>query len=933
MKKIYSLLLACIGCIFGASAQIMTTSPEILTESSSDVVLYYHADSPLGNDGLKGQPSSAEIYAHAGVITNKSTGDTDWKYAPAKGWGDNSPKYKLEYVSPNVWALKIGKIREYFEISDASEKVKKIALVFRTADTTKEGKTKANGDIYVEVHEDGFALEFSTSNESRAVTSPTTFNFKAITTENATITIKAGETTIAQQSGVTNLTAQYALTQPGSIDVTATATNGTETLTQTISIAYVQASPAEAYPGLSTSVAPPMGAVKNPDGSVTFCICADQKSSVVLVPSWDDYKILDKNLMKLHSYRGGQHKYFWITVEGLKDDVYYPYYFLIDGVYKVGDPYARIVLDMYSDKWKDELDTAWPGRPQYPYDKFDDTMLAVYRGDLEGNYNFSDFTIPNHDNLVIYELLLRDFTGDEGQANGTGTLRQAMEKLDYLKDLGVNAVELLPIMEFNGNKSWGYNTNFYFAIDKAYGSPQDLKDFVEGCHRRGMAVILDIVFNQSDGLHPWYQMYDISKNPFYNQTAPHSYSVLNDWKQENEIVRQQFKDALRFWMRVYNVDGYRFDLVKGLADSGAYGNTDGYIKSRINNMIDFHSAIKEVKPDGIHINEHLLDNKNENNELAADGQLNWVSAGAFNAQDYIKGSGSGNLENFYKNGNNDPFTTIAYAESHDEQRIAYQGMNSTNSSIKNKKDVVMKRAGQVAVQLMMSPGSKMIWQFGELGDSQNTKDGNNNDTGNKKVLWDTLNDADIKALHDTYQALCYFRKDNPTLFDRTAKFNYYNTTSAPTSTMRYMQLTQGDLEVIAVINPNPSAAQSSQTSNMIFKNSTPKINTSNYQVITASKGYEPKLSGQGTNWYLPSMPANSYVVLATSNAVGVDDIVADSPAAKVQVYGGYGEIVIAGDYDNVAVYDLSGRVHSTTGLVAGLYIVKVDGETFKVKVQ
>ena len=135
-------------------------------------------------------------------------------------------------------------------------------------------------------------------------------------------------------------------------------------------------------------------------------------------------------------------------------------------------------------------------------------MLGVYRGDID-EYEFSDFTIPDHDNLVIYELLFRDFTGNEGVASANGTVRKAIEKIPYLKDLGVNAVELMPIMEFNGNNSWGYNTNFYLAPDKAYGSPTDYKDFIEECHKAGIAVILDIVFNQSDGLHPWLSLIHI----------------------------------------------------------------------------------------------------------------------------------------------------------------------------------------------------------------------------------------------------------------------------------------------------------------------------------------------------------------------------------------------------------------------------------------
>lgn len=83
-------------------------------------------------------------------------------------------------------------------------------------------------------------------------------------------------------------------------------------------------------------------------------------------------------------------------------------------------------------------------------------------------------------------------------------------------------------MEFDGNNSWGYNPNFYFAPDKAYGTPDDYRRLVDECHARGLAVVLDVVFNQTAGLHPWYLMYPMVLSKFYNGTSPHAYSVLND---------------------------------------------------------------------------------------------------------------------------------------------------------------------------------------------------------------------------------------------------------------------------------------------------------------------------------------------------------------------------------------------------------------------
>ncbi|MDE5624914.1 MAG: hypothetical protein K2I61_01175, partial [Muribaculaceae bacterium] len=427
---------------------------------------------------------------------------------------------------------------------------------------------------------------------------------------------------IGEASNATTLSKAYTFNTEGKFyEVTASANNGSQTLTQTLTVAYPTASAQGNYPG----GVPKMGAVKQADGSVIFCLAAPLKKSVILVPSWDNYETLNKNVMKYQDYNGN--RYFWIQIQGLKNNEYYPYYYLVDGIYKVADPCATLMLDCYSDKWMPS--GIWNEEmPQYPYDKLDDVMLAVYRGDID-SYNWSDatknFQIPNHTSMVIYEMLLRDFTGDASDQDGKhyGTLRTAMPKLQYLADLGVNVIELMPVMEFNGNSSWGYNTNGYMALDKVYGSPNDLKEFVDWCHRLGMAVVLDIVFNQSDGNHPWYQMYPISSNPFYNATAPHDYSVLNDFNQDNTVLQQHWDDVLRFWMETYKVDGYRFDLVKGLGDNASYGNTDAYNQSRVNRMKHLNDVITSVNPNGIHINELLGTAQEDNANFTNGRQMGW----------------------------------------------------------------------------------------------------------------------------------------------------------------------------------------------------------------------------------------------------------------------------------------------------------------------
>lgn len=922
MKKIYSLLLAIVVCTFTCAARIVTTSPAILQETSKNVLLTYHADASEGNNGLKGLTASNPIYAHIGVLTDKSANTSDWRYCnftwptSATDAKANTDKNRLTYKSANTWELTLGDMRTYFGISDPNEHILKIAIVFRTADGSKEGKTASGGDIFIDVQESGFRMQFAADPSASVISAPATINLTVDATQSATLTISVNGKELTSVNGATTATTKYSISSTGSYAFTATATAAGQTLSQTINIAYPGASTAGTYPG----GVPKMGAVKNADGTVTFCIAAPGKKSAILVPSWDDYAVLDKNIMKYQDYNG--QRYFFTTVSGLKDNQYYPYYYIIDATYKVADPYARLVLDCYSDKWLD--DTIWPDMPQYPYEKFDDTMLAVYHGDMESDFTFAKFNIPDHSNLVIYEMLIRDFTGTEGQANGEGTLKSAMTKLDYLQNLGINAIELMPVMEFNGNNSWGYNTNFYFALDKAYGSPRDMKTFVNECHKRGIAVILDIVFNQSDGLHPWYQMYPIESNPFYNKTAPHAYSVLNDWKQENTLVQQQWNDVLQYWLSVYNVDGFRFDLVKGLGTSYSNGDTESYNASRVATMKRLHAAIKAVKPNGIHINENLAQPAEEN-EMAADGQLNWANVNEASCQ-YTMGYGTkSNTARF--SATNDSRTwgsTVAYAESHDEERMGFKQTEYGASQVKNSKTVATNRLAQLAVQMLMMPGPKMIWQFGELGADQTTKNGNDNNTDPKKVIWSYLEDTDRANLHATYRALCRFRQDNPTLFSNSATLTLTGFADNITSN-RIIRLTNGDTELIAFINPALAGAVKS-----VGTTST-KLNSNNCQLICATPGYNGTISGSGTSVAATRVPANGFAVFATKNTLDVDNITIDSTDA-VNVYGEQGRIVIEGNYDNAQVYNMAGNAQPGLEVPAGFYIVVVDGNSHKVTV-
>lgn len=922
MRNLYLIVLAIIMTAYAPAnaQQIVSTSPSPLQEGSNDVSITYYADQ--GNRGLMGLTSSDQVYAHVGVITNLSDGN--WAYAPSK-WGDNSEKYRLDYVTTNTWRLNIGNIRSYFGITNPAEHVQKIALVFRNANCSREGKTATGGDIFVDVLPDGFQLDFSSNAPLVLNSQNSTVTFTAATTYPAQIRFYLDDTQstpFASADNATSLTKEYTFKLGESHDVIATATYGDVTESKTLSVCYPGNSDAKAYPGGN----PVMGARADGNGVVTFCIAAPGKTNAMIIPSWSGYHAKAENVMHYTDIDGI--RYFWLTVSGLDPDIEYPYYYLIDESIKVADPYARLVLDPYSDKWLS--DGTYPGLIPYPSEEVgDNVMLAVYKGNRDKyDWKVKEFKGVGDSDLIIYELLLRDFTGTEGKADGNGTLRKAMEKMDYLKTLGVNAIELMPIQDFNGNNSWGYNTNFYFAPDKAYGSPDDYREFIDMCHANGMAVILDVVFNQSDGLHPWYMMYPSGQNPFYNARAPHAYSVLNDWNQDNMLVQQQWTDMITYWMTAYKVDGFRFDLVKGLGDNESYGgnaseaNTNRYNASRVARMKRLTEVIKSINPYAYSINENLA-GAQEENDMAENGQLNWANINNASCQFAMGYDSDSNCNRFYAPSDSRTWgSTVSYAESHDEQRMAYKQDMWGVAGVKGDLPASMRRLGSVAAQMLLAPGAHMIWQFGELGNGTNTKntDGGNN-TDPKPVYWDYLNNPDRHGLYRNYCELIALRTDNSDLFAKDASFesrcNVSNWNNG-----RYIYASNSSKELICVINPTTSTKT---IENVKFK--TPS--NSAYKVASSSYGVDCTFDAGAQR---VTLAPGSYAVIVNNAVLGIEDIIAPE-AGACMVYGGKGEIVIDGAYTRAEVYSLTGMRMPSLKAEPGIYIVNVDGHTFKIVVK
>ncbi len=507
------------------------------------------------------------------------------------------------------------------------------------------------------------------------------------------------------------------------------------------------------------------------DHTVTFVFYDKDKNGqshdyCYLIGDFSKWKRDSQYMMKWDAAAGC----WWYTMTGLEAGKeylfqYHPGYKQGASV-RVSDPYTEIVYDTANDRYIPE--STYPGLTPCPSEA-SGLISAFQTGNRSGYaWKTDGFKAKDQNNLVIYEMLLRDFTRNKD-------LHGALEKLDYLQKLGINAIELMPVQEFDGNLSWGYNPNHYFALDKAYGSRDLYKQFVDECHKRGIAVILDVVYNHVTILNPMAKLFSsgnkvAENNPWFNMQAPHPYSVFEDWNHENKTVREHVKRSLQYLLKEYRVDGFRFDLSKGLTQTSSTEATAGnYDAARVAILKDYHNAIVAENPDAITILEHFCCLREEK-ELAENGMKVWRNlnnAYCQSAMGYKENSG---FEGLYT-GHDIPFGAyVGFMESHDEERTAFKAQKYGTSSIKNSLSLRMKRAGLNAAFFLTVPGPKMIWQFGEMGYDVSIEEGGR--TGEKPVRWEYLDVPERKALHDTYAGLLGFRNAHPEFFQAGASFEW-----------------------------------------------------------------------------------------------------------------------------------------------------------------
>ena len=613
----------------------------------------------------------------------------------------------------------------------------KIGFLVKAKDGTGDKKSQDN---FVEVGAYQVTLTAPAENSSTIIASGGSLTISATNTGgNASYVLKANGTNLNTNAATSSYSYNHT-NITGNQNYELQVTQGTTVITKKFGAVVNPGTVSESMPaglldGINYNAADATKA--------TLVLDAPFKDFVYVAGSFNSWQPTASYAMKKDPVSGK----FWLELTGLVSGTNYMYqYWVVDAtpiagtpsLVKTADPYSTLVLSPYDDPFIPS--SKYPNLPVYPVGQDREvTVLQTGKTPYAWSSATTNFVKPAKENLVVYELLVRDFDANR-------SYQDLINKIDYFKNLKINAIELMPVMEFEGNESWGYNTSFHMALDKFYGTSEKLKEFVDLCHQNGIAVILDVALNHAFGRNPMVRMWmndsdgdgwgsPSTENPYFNTVAMHSYSVGEDFNHQQPRTQNYVQRVIKQWVEEYKIDGLRWDLTKGFTQncpSNVAGGQDACTGIKQQDRVDVLKTYADyswsLDPTHYTIFEHLGNDDEE--QLWANyritGESDGISKGIMmwgimtSQYNELSMGYSGNISRM--NSTSRGFTTnrlIGYAESHDEERLMYKNLqfgNSANASHNVKTlNVALSRMSAIGAVSLLVPGPKMIWHFGELG--------------------------------------------------------------------------------------------------------------------------------------------------------------------------------------------------------------------------
>jgi len=371
-------------------------------------------------------------------------------------------------------------------------------------------------------------------------------------------------------------------------------------------------------------------------------------------------------------------------------------------------------------------------------------------------WKHDDKPLPSDPELVIYEVHVADFSGGEADPFARGRYEHVVEKLDYLCDLGVNAIELMPVKEYPGDYSWGYNPRYFFATESSYGTTEGLKQLIDECHGRGICVIMDGIFNHSEASSPLTQIdhdlwYHHSPRDPDNNWGPEFNYELYDENLDIKPAWQFIGDTVRFWVQEYHIDGIRYDAARQIAN------------------YDFmHWITEEAKKAAgskpfYNIAEHIPETPTITN---FDGPMDgcWHDSFYHCILEHICGE-TFDLERLKdaidckRQGFMGSTNVVNYLTNHDHNHVMAE---LGDRGILD--EAAFKRAKLGAAILMTSVGVPLLWMGEEFGEYKYKT------IEQAKIEWTLLANELNSGLFAYYKGLIYLRKSNQALYTENIEF-------------------------------------------------------------------------------------------------------------------------------------------------------------------
>jgi len=727
-----------------------------------------------------------------------STTANDWQHVVGE-WGADDQRTLMKKESDNLYSLTYG-IENFYQLKE-NEIVEQLAFVFRNEDGSIVGRARDGSDIFLPIFssEEGILVNWL---------EPVNYSVHHLTND-LFVRVELEDTadvqlffndelfaTFYDKEVITNINfkeeGNYAIT------LNIEQSNDTLILNRNIVVINKNTTTKDVPNGIAG------GLNYNSDSTFIFKLTAPLKQYAFFLTGKNNFQPDINYRMNISKDR----TYYWIELpKSIFKNGNTTYQYLVnnddsigDGI-RIADPFSSLILDPVNDRSISEIERH--DLPAYPNNTVGNVSI-IDREKPNFNWSVEDFKIQENNNLVIYEILMRDFLDNQ-------QYRTLADSLDHFKKLGINAIELMPIQEFEGNQSWGYNPSYHQALDKAYGTRDELKTLIDECHKRDIAVVIDVVFNHAFSQSPLCKLYwdaanfqPDNSNPYFNTEARHPFNVGYDANHESTYTKAWVKQILTYWLEVFKIDGFRFDLSKGFTQKFSGNDAElmsRYDQSRIDILKEYADHIWSINEDGLIILEHFADS-DEERVLAEYGMLLWNNIQYQFAEAAMGYSANLTGADYQYRGFTEP-NLVTYLESHDEERLAYKISQWGNSEVDyDTKELATLTERMVATYtiFMSIPGPKMIWQFSEFGYdysinrcvSGETKEDCRLDP--KPVFWNEVDDPNRQLLFEKLSALLHLKTGNPAFATTDYAFNDHD------PYLKSVHLFHPEMDVISIAN-------------------------------------------------------------------------------------------------------------------------------------